>query len=555
MQRLFLLLIIVGSILFNLYGIDSDLPYSRMPTEIEVVKFGVKFGTGDFNPHSFVHPPFFSYLLFILYGIIFLLGKVVGAFHGVEEYKKLYFTNPTLFFLSARFLACALAASSVIIFYNLGKIIFRSKESAIMSCAFIAFSPVFIKWSHYATFEIPMLFLSLSGFYFIIGMLRRGILKDYVLAGIFIGLAIATKYNAGLIIAPALLAHFFRTREEKGSSGFFDKRILVFCAVMLAAYLVGNPFSLLDFKAFIAQFIEQSRRMRALDYNFPSWKATSPGWIYIITDILPFALTRPLSILTGFGIIYSVYRRRKEDFLILSLILISYLITANWTLLKPRYYIYIFPFMLLLGARGMVGLLDKVRFSDARYRGYVLSIVTCLFLISPIKEGIKFNSIIASEPVNKKAERWIESNITSGAKIATFTGIPLVPNNQSIARMLREIEANNMGKAVYLRTLSKNQDWFSKTYDIEELPFPWREDYDTGDFDFNRQSSQGVRYFILTEEAEEYEAFSEIYSIQAEYIEMVKKKSVLIKEFRQLRPKIEPGYVSDEEYVQIYERH
>ena len=43
------------------------------------------------------------------------------------------------------------------------------------------------------------------------------------------------------------------------------------------------------------------------------------------------------------------------------------------------------------------------------------------------------------------------------------------------------------------------------------------------------------------------------YRAQIEYIDSARSNCVLIKEFRQLRPKIEPGYVSDYEYVQIYE--
>ena len=100
--------------------------------------------------------------------------------------------------------------------------------------------------------------------------------------------------------------------------------------------------------------------------------------------------------------------------------------------------------------------------------------------------------------------------------------------------------------------LLKNSDSFKYSYDIYELPFPWREDYEDSDFDFKAQSAAGVRYFVFTQEAEEYYSDPARYHVQVAYMKSVKDNCVPVKEFRQPRPRIEPGYVSDYEYVQIY---
>ena len=55
-------------------------------------------------------------------------------------------------------------------------------------------------------------FLILS-FSYIVSIYTRGRSKDYILSGLFAGMAVATKYNMGIIIFPLVLSHFFVNRR------------------------------------------------------------------------------------------------------------------------------------------------------------------------------------------------------------------------------------------------------------------------------------------------------------------------------------------------------
>lgn len=559
MVKILLALIMVLFLFFSSYGMRADLPYSRVATEEQQIKLALKFGTGDLNPHHFGHPPFFAYVLFLLYGVTFLIGKALGIFKTVLDYQRLYFTDPTVFYMIARSIILVLATLSIAILYSIGKKLFDRQISLIAS-VFVAFSVVNIKWAHYASPDIPMLFLSLSSFYFMVRIFQEGLLRDYVLAGLLAGLAVATKYNAGLLIIPILVAHCLSSEKNRGIKGLFDRRLITAFLCVTLGFLLGCPFALLDYKTFLtgtgvagSGIITGAvgQIIIAQDYNFPSWKVDKLGWLYILTDTLPFGLGIPLTILAISGVLYSLYRHKREDYLLLSLIFISYVLIGSWHIIKPRYFIYIFPLVLLLGARVLVEILSKVKFLKS-LKTYAIGLTTSLLILMPLSQVIKFDLLVSKKPVYVEAKGWIESNIPPGSSIATLVGIPLVPNEKSINRKLQEIRDKKIGEGIRLKYLSKHLKSFPVTYNLIELPYPWREDYDDEDFNFHGQVEKGVKYFIFTQEMEEYLAEPERYKVQVHYFNLVKQKCRLIKEFRAPRVRVEPGFLSDQEYVQIY---
>ena len=79
-KSLILLAIIFLGISMRIIGIDFGLPFLLHNDEPVVVNYALAYGTGDFNPHFFKVPPLLSYMLFFLYGVFFLTGKMIGYF-------------------------------------------------------------------------------------------------------------------------------------------------------------------------------------------------------------------------------------------------------------------------------------------------------------------------------------------------------------------------------------------------------------------------------------------------------------------------------------------
>ena len=107
-----------------------------------------------------------------------------------------------------------LGTASVWLLYLLGARLFDRATGLLASAVMaVAFLPVF--YGHLALNDVPTLVgltLSLLG---TAGVLRRGRIIDYLLAGLGLGLAAATKYTAGVMLLPLLGAVVAQYRDAR----------------------------------------------------------------------------------------------------------------------------------------------------------------------------------------------------------------------------------------------------------------------------------------------------------------------------------------------------
>ena len=75
----------------RLAGVSFGLPHLYHADEPIVVNHALAYGTGDFHPHFFKIPPLVSYLLFLFYGLSYLVGKGIGLFQNVGDFELLFF--------------------------------------------------------------------------------------------------------------------------------------------------------------------------------------------------------------------------------------------------------------------------------------------------------------------------------------------------------------------------------------------------------------------------------------------------------------------------------
>ena len=246
-----LAVVLGGGLALRLWGIRQGLPFAYNTDEGDhFVPHAVRmFEEGTLNPHYFANPPAFTYVLHFLYD---------AWYGGAGAVVHAYTVHPADLYTLARVAAAALGALALWLLYLVGARLF-GRATGLLAAAIeaVAFLPVF--YSHLALNDVPTLApltLSLLGS---AGVLRRGRVRDHALAGVGLGLACATKYTAGVVLLPYAVAAGGRLLDG-GRAGM--RRELAGVAAMalcaLGAFLIANPYALLDYSSFHRELAHQS---------------------------------------------------------------------------------------------------------------------------------------------------------------------------------------------------------------------------------------------------------------------------------------------------------
>ena len=245
-----LAMVLAGGLALRLWGVKQGLPYAYNTDEGDhFVPHAVSMFGGSLNPYYFANPPAFTYLLHWLFAV---------AYGGGSGVKRAFALHPEEVYILARVAAAVLGTLALWLLYLAGSRLF-GRGVGLLAAAIeaVAFLPVF--YAHLALNDVPTLApltLSLLG---TAGVLAKGRTRDYALAGVGLGLACATKYTAGIVLLPLLGAVALRVRQEGGA-----RRVdaLLSCALAgalaVAAFVLANPYSVLDYSDFHRELVRQS---------------------------------------------------------------------------------------------------------------------------------------------------------------------------------------------------------------------------------------------------------------------------------------------------------
>jgi hypothetical protein len=271
--------VLVGGLALRLWGVGQGLPYVYNSDEGDhfVPRAVRMFQDGTLNPHYFANPPAFTYLLHYLFDVFY------GGREGVLRAFELH---PAEVYTLARVTAAVLGVLALWLLYAAGsRLLGRGVGLLAAAIEAVAFLPVF--YAHLALNDVPTLAplsLSLLGS---AGVLRKGRTRDYLLAGLGLGLACASKYTAGIVLLALLAAAALRKESLPGPSGESPARapavrdpgksparsyegpdaherrrvlgrLALAGAIALIAFLLANPYAVLDFHGFRAELAHQS---------------------------------------------------------------------------------------------------------------------------------------------------------------------------------------------------------------------------------------------------------------------------------------------------------
>ena len=224
----------------RIWGVEHGLPYAYNADENAhfVPKAIGLFGHG-LNPHYFVNPPAYTYVLHAVFAV---------WFGGREGISNAFAADPTEVFVVARVVAALIGTLAVWLLYLAGTRFFDRRVGLLAAGLLaVSFLPVF--YSHLALNDVPTLAPICLSLWGTAGVLRFGRDRDYLIAGLGLGLAAATKYTGGIVLLPLLgaAAVSFGTVTGRRAAA---RGLVLAAGASIAGFLVANPYALLDFDAF-----------------------------------------------------------------------------------------------------------------------------------------------------------------------------------------------------------------------------------------------------------------------------------------------------------------
>jgi hypothetical protein len=257
-----LLLVVVGlALALRLLGIGFGLPnhhhaYPYNPDEwtpMQVLQ-GMDPGRLDFNPHYYFNPT----LQYYLYGATFGAAHLAGWIN-VRGDERFYFQHPehiARMVLLGRLWSALLGAATVWLAYRLARRVGASRNVALGAAALLAVQPAHVIHGHFMTVNSPVTFWLTLALVLLSRWLSRPGGWRAAAAGAAIGLAVTTKYSAGILLPLAGVAALLAWRRRGFDTALRESAALG--AAALAAFVAGTPYAVLAWSEFRDGFVEMT---------------------------------------------------------------------------------------------------------------------------------------------------------------------------------------------------------------------------------------------------------------------------------------------------------
>ena len=421
--------LLVLAFALRIWGNGHGLPYAYNADEnAHFVTRAIGLFGHDWDPNYYINPPAYTYLVHLVLGVWY------GGRAGVSNS---FAADPTQIWLIARTLAALLGTVAVWLLYLAGARLVDRRVGLLSAGIFaVAFLPVF--YSKLALNDVPTLAGVCLALWGAAGILRNGRMLDYLVAGVGLGLACATKYTGGIVLLPIIAAATAQFAATGGRAGAL-RGIGAVAVVALLSFFVANPYSVLDFSSFWDGLTHQSDASSSdagklgltqdSGYAYYLWSfGWGLGWL-------------PLCFAVG-GAVRMFVDERRLFWMLVPAIIVFVLFMGSQERYFGRWLMPVFPFVCVLAAYAAIELADWLgRISPALRPTFVAAAVVLMCgqgLVYSLHSGL----VLSREDTRNIAREWMVKNVPERTKIVVE---PVVPDQwaQDIGRPSALVDNGN----------------------------------------------------------------------------------------------------------------
>ncbi len=424
-KRLLLPAILVTAFALRAAGIGYGLPHVYHQDEPMMVNHALAIGTGDWNTHYFVIPPFVSYFLFFIYGVFYLIGNAMGRFASPENFAVAFLTDPTPFYLLGRFfLSVLFGTATVAALYRLGKRHFGA-ETGLAAALFLALAPIHVQHSHYIYADVPVTLAVVLLFDALLLVVDTPSWKNSLLAGLWLGCGAAAKYTAVYFVPVIVLAHVLAHRRARDSALAGLPKLIGAGVLSLAVFTAIAPYTFLDWKNFVATM------------KLQSGGESYVGWAHHLLYSIGNGIGPVLLAMAAAGFFFGFRANARKTAVLAAGIIWFYLVNTFFSQHYARYILPLIPLLCLLA-----GFFPKKR------------LVLVIAAVSLAVPSLYLDALFLKTDTRTQCLRWFETNAADKAVVAVdnrFFAPPLPRDPRSFAGVRDTLEEEGLDRARRLR--------------------------------------------------------------------------------------------------------
>ena len=415
--------VLVLALALRLWGITWQLPDALYQDEMKYVQRAWdSLQEAEDQAVDFRNPWLFRHAMELEYRLLALPGQPGG---GPGTDRDLL--APRI--LLARLTVTLLGVGSVALLYVVGRRAL-GPAAGLLAAALLAVNLLHVQLSHLGVNDVPAAFFMVAALLPTIGLLERPSARGLLLAGLLGGLAAATKYNFGIVLAvPLAICAVHAVRAPLSpESGRRDERGWAPCAPVGARWLVLLGPLLLGLGALVGFVVGMPEAIwsfpdvrdgmiRQAELGARRWPGQTPDPVLLLYGTtLVQAFGPPALLSAALGLAF-LLRRRPDLGLALAAGPLAYLaVMGGKALFFARFALPLVPFACLFAAYGLIRLWARVGAARARV---AVATLACLAVLGPPAFLSARLDLLAQQPDTRvEARQWVLANIPRGTRLA-----------------------------------------------------------------------------------------------------------------------------------------
>lgn len=409
---LLLVLTLVGGWL-RFTATSFGLPDQFRPDEEWLVSRALNLGPG-WNPHTAVYPPALMYMQSAA------LRVYAAALGKGSDFRSAYAAdNGALAFLVARRVTAALGTATIPAIYVAAAPIY-GPGAALSAAAIVAVSTIHVQDSKFAKVDVAAAFWTTMAIAMLLRIVSRGRWSDYLAAGVFAGLAIATKYPSGAILFGIAAAHL-EARHREGRApvvgALRDYRIYLVAAGAVVATFCAAPYLVLDWRQTVGDFKFQWAASFIVPPQLPY------GWRWLIFIAMPDSFGLALLALLIGGLLWALARPTRGTLSLLVFLVVAFFAIATVPRTFCRYLLLPLPAMAILSGVLVSDLTLQAPWLFSRTRaGAAAGLILALMLMPCLIRDVELDRLLLQTDTRTLARRWLVTHVPPFSKIAATAG-------------------------------------------------------------------------------------------------------------------------------------